>query len=102
MIFRIYIFCKKLFNFLFFNIFYCFYKKLIIHTEVNNNYDNNYENNYENNNEYQNTFIINKHKNSYYFCYMCNRYIYDDIYMYDDKVFCCNLCRNDYNSNLIK
>ena len=99
MIFRIYYFFKNICKLLFFNIFYCFNRyKLIINKEKNNN---NYENN-ENDNEYQNTFIINKHKNSYYFCYMCNRYIYDDIYMYDDKVFCSNLCRNNYNSNLIK
>ena len=58
------------------------------------------------NNDYVD-ILINSNKvnqNNYQLCYVCNRYIYDTIFLIDDKTFCNQMCRKRYsiNKDLIK
>jgi len=118
MFIKIYYYFNKKLNYLFsiiyflHNCFSIFLNQNNINNNINNEFNNDIENEmidknkmneYKNKmNEYKNIYVMNKNKNSNYFCYLCCRYIYDDMYMYNDKVFCSKICRIEYNSNLIK
>jgi len=76
---------------------------------LNNDYDNTNNKNItkiDKNNDYVN--ILNNQNNTkqndYQICYICNRYIYDTMFLIDDKTFCNQMCRKQYslNKDLIK